>query len=376
MTAFYVPILKAKTAEFTALAHVADADAASTLPLMEIPRFPAQRAKFKQSSTPITDYLDEVIEYIAESWAGRTLMIDPRLWSPEATTESGEHVVPYVCKALQEEGVVAYPVINSDLWDSAPYRRALGNVDIGSQGFYCIRLDKEAISDAVDEDHFNEILDQIVSGLGVPESSFSVLLDMGDLTRDEYDETIGSLSIAINLLEDRSFRFVITAGCTIPASINEAVRKQNSTGYVDRTEISAWKYCHSSYPRLTIAFGDYGVRNPNSKDGTIAPDANGKIRYTIPDQYFVVRGYSRRIGAKGAQLHELCRTLIASDHYLGADFSWGDSEILACANRDTKPGNLTSWIAIDTSHHIAEVVAEIHEFDRISAGVEAEPVSK
>lgn len=366
MAAFYVPILKAKAAEFTALAHVANTHAASTLPLMEVPRFPADRVKFKESINPIADYLDEVIERIAKSWPGRALMIDPRLWSPEATIESGEHIVPYICTALREEGLTAYPVINAELWDSAPYRRALRNVDIGSDGLFCIRLDREFIEDAIDEDHFNGTLDQIVADLGVPESSCAVLLDMGDLTRAEYDETTEALGVALELLEGHHFRFVVTAGCTIPASINEAVRKQNSTGYVDRTEISAWKYCHESHPALAIAFGDYGVRNPNAKDGTIAPDANGKIRYTIPDQYFVVRGYSRRIKEKGAQVHELCRALIASEHYMGKDFSWGDAEILARANRNTKPGNLTDWIAIDTSHHIAEVVSEVLEFDRIS----------
>ncbi len=63
---------------------------------------------------------------------------------------------------------------------------------------------------------------------------------------------------------------------------------------------------------------------------------------------------------------ELAQKIINSGHYLGAKFSWGDSEILRCSNKEFK-GNAGQWIAIDTNHHLAYVIAEVAEFERITA---------
>lgn len=361
MKSFYVPVLKAKSAEFTALSHVHASQAKSILPIMEVPLFPSHRKSFQGSSTKNMDYLQEVVDGLEDNWSGRTIFIDPKLWSHNATVENGEHVIPFLCKALRESSVTAYPVINIDLWGSEQYRRAFRHVDVGADGLFCIRLDAEAVQEAADDEYFNESLDQVVDYLGVPESNFCVMLDMGDVRHVDFDDLTEQLAAAVTLLAERSFRFIVVSGCTIPASINEAVKAQNSEGYVDRIELSAWKYLLNAFPSERIIFSDYGVRSPQAMDG-IAPDANGKIRYAIPDQYYIVRGHSRRKGNKGAQAHDLARKLVASDHYMGPKFSWGDAQILIKANTDKKPGNPTDWIAIDTSHHLAAVLAEVLEY--------------
>jgi hypothetical protein len=62
-------------------------------------------------------------------------------------------------------------------------------------------------------------------------------------------------------------------------------------------------------------------------------------------------------------MHKLAKLVVSSAYYMGDDFSWGDAQILACSQKEIGPGNSTTWIAIDTSHHLAWVIAEVEEFE-------------
>ncbi|EKF7008887.1 hypothetical protein OZ470_004765, partial [Escherichia coli] len=161
-----------------------------------------------------------------------------------------------------------------------------------------------------------------------------------------------------------NFKFISIAGSSITSDINGMVPTHNSEGIVIRKEAKVWKAFKKFQPDLNLVFGDYGIVNPSIGDDIIAPDANGKIRYTIDDSLFVVRGYSRATGKKGAQMQDLCKILVSSPHYKGEQFSWGDKKIYECANEEFV-GNTTNWVSIDTTHHVTHVVAEVREFELI-----------
>jgi hypothetical protein len=113
----------------------------------------------------------------------------------------------------------------------------------------------------------------------------------------------------------------------LPAFINKAVKDENSSDYVTRREIHVWKsFVDDS--KLPLVFSDYGIRNPKAEDDIIAPNANGKIRYTIENKHFVVRGYSKLKGDGYKQLHKLAENIVNSPNFLGPDFSWGDEDVL------------------------------------------------
>ena len=99
-------------------------------------------------------------------------------------------------------------------------------------------------------------------------------------------------------------------------------------------------------------------------ENVIAPHANAKIRYTIPDQYFVVRGHSKRLNSLAVQNKKLCATLVASAHYMGPTFSHGDAEVLNCSIGIREIRDPTTMIAVDSNHHVTAVVAEIFEHQR------------
>ena len=103
MNTTYFPILKALNAEFTALENTKPGDANRIIPLFELPKVP-DRKKYRESSTPITEFIDDTGEEIGRLWAGKYAMFDAYQWSPTATNEHGEHVIPYTYHALELMG--------------------------------------------------------------------------------------------------------------------------------------------------------------------------------------------------------------------------------------------------------------------------------
>lgn len=363
----YLPILKAKPGELKALSNAKPSIAEKILPLFDVGRMSesVRKAKRFAETTAITcAYLDEVAEKIAAVRKGASVLVDAYQWPPNSATETGEHIIPYIHNKLSALGVKPIPVVGYDRWDSTQYKLAIQQLQVSQEDYYCLRLDSHAIEDAAEPEFFQEQIFNILDDLNIEPERCSILLDFGDLSHSSLEDVIDQGGAAVALLDSFGFSHIATAGCSLPPTIDGAVKKQNSTGTVLRKEMVLWQMFRTQYPHIKWLFGDYGVRSPNTAEDVISPHTNGKIRHTIDKHFFVVRGHSVQIGAKGAQMYALAEKLIESPHFLGPEFSWGDGQILECSEGKGKPGNSTSWIAIDTNHHLTYAVFEVLEFEK------------
>ncbi|MDD5330156.1 MAG: beta family protein [Sulfuricella sp.] len=373
----YLPILKAKPGELKALANSKTSVSAKVLPLFDVGRLSErtrQAKRFSETSTVTCAYLDEVAESIAKVRKGSSALVDAYQWPPNSATETGEHVIPYIYGKLASLGVKAIPVIGYDRWDSTQYRAAMMQLELSPEDYYCLRLDSHAIEDAAEPEFFEEQLTTILDDLQIDPSRCAVLLDFGDISHASIEDILDQGAKIVEQLDSFGFRRIATAGCSLPPTIDGAVKKPNSTGKVLRKEMLVWQMLRTQYPHINWLFGDYGVRSPNIGEDVVSPHTNGKIRHTIDKHFFIVRGHSVQIGAKGGQMYDLAKRLVESQHYLGPEFSWGDSQILQCSLGQGTPGNSTTWIAIDTNHHIAYAVAEVMEFEKSVTAVSAETI--
>ena len=371
MSPTYFPILKAKPGEFEAISHLKRREANRTLPLFEVSRLGEKMltaARFRELDAVTCAYLDEIAQNIAEVWTGRSALVDAFQWPADSTTETGEHILPYINSKLKSYGVDMVSVVGYDRWDSKPYRLAMQGMGTGRDGFYCLRLDSHAIEDSADPEFFEDRVLGILNDLSIEPARCGILIDFGDIFSASLESLVEQAIGIVKLLGSKGFKFFITSGCSLPTSIDKAVHKRNSTGSVIRKEMLLWQTLRNEFPSLQCIFGDYGVRGPNTVDNVIAPDANGKIRYTTELSYFIARGHSMRTEDKGAQMFTLSKNIIESEYYMGEKFSWGDSQIKKCSEEEFK-GKSTTWIAIDTNHHITWVVAEITEFETSHATV-------
>jgi hypothetical protein len=169
----YIPVLKALSSEFGALAEIDKADARKTRPLFEVARIGAnilEAKRFEGCEARTTAYLDETIAGISKVWNGRSAMIDAYQWPPDATIESGEHVLSYIHSRLNALGVRAIPVIGYDRWSNEAYRLAIQSLEVPNGRDHCLRLDTHAIEDAAEPDFFKENIQTLLDDLGLAPS--------------------------------------------------------------------------------------------------------------------------------------------------------------------------------------------------------------
>ncbi|RUL93178.1 beta family protein [Verrucosispora sp. FIM060022] len=112
---------------------------------------------------------------------------------------------------------------------------------------------------------------------------------------------------------------------------------------------------------LDVGFGDYGVASA-APDVEPSADRLPTVRYTGDDAWWIYR-WSRRGGRGDLRVADLCRALVSAPHWpsAGANFSWGDHEIFRRARRVAGAGSTANWLAWSTSHHLAQVLAALHQ---------------
>jgi hypothetical protein len=357
MSKLYVPILRAKEGELIALDKLSNIAKKGLTPLLDI------AMQDDGSELSVSVHLSKVAAKIGNVWADNTIYLDMFNWAPDATSENGQHVLLEMWKYLESHSVRTNVILGFDRWEDDSYKLAIKNILSMAPRRTCLRLDLDAIRDIRSPDFFEEALDSIFDYLNLDSNAMSVLLDIEDITHmatvDIYDE----ISFAINYLESHGFNEIILAGSSVPAFVTDIVKKENSSALISRKEMILWKMLISD-GNENLIFGDYGVRNPKSS-GKGYGNTNGKIRYTIENQLFVVRGHNLTKPPKGKQYYALATKVVNSPYYEGANFSWGDSKILDCSN-EKFIGNSTNWISVDTNHHIEYVLKEIKLYKSVS----------
>jgi hypothetical protein len=134
-----------------------------------------------------------------------------------------------------------------------------------------------------------------------------------------------------------------------------------------------WKSIASGeYPvtRLPL-FGDYGINHP-SQGNAVASGPRptvAQIRYTAEDSWICIKGtyindivkvgHLVRSGCGYGQYAEMARTLVKNPAFKGKEFSQGDRDILAIAEKRKNPGVPMIWRGIGANHHITFAVKQI-----------------
>jgi len=365
----YIPFFHAKEGEFVALQNAPKEQRAAMLPLFEIGPFTEkmrEQAQYRNHITPVCAYLHNIADAIVSSFSGGPVMVDTAVqWQLNETTETGEVPVAYAINALHERDQPIIPVVGLDRWELPEYQLAMKSLGVGDDATWAIRLDSSDIEDAAEPEHFLERVQDVMQGLGLLSRQVGFLMDFGDLTGKTVEQIEILANRVLQLLGPDGYQFFSLAGCSMPATIDQAVKKHNTEAVLQRKEMLAWQRLRARHRNLPLAYGDYGVRGPGSSD---VPNkhTNGKIRYTIQNAFFVVRGESRQTDSQ--QMYRLANVVASSQHYQGPGFSWGDKELYRRAIRENigkrrpktiGPGGSNEWIQFDTSHHMAWVLVEV-----------------
>lgn len=363
MSIHYLPILKAKNAEFKAIEHLLPSVRGCIAPLFDLNSPSDLEAKwFKNAAAPWQTHVDRVATRIVASAQGELVFLDASCLAPNHRTESEEPLIARLASSVVAQHGRASVVIGMDRWDDDIYQQALRITHIHDREVRCLRIANDALRDyPAEPQFFREVLGEIAGELMLVPQNTLVLVDLHDLTGSSLDESIDHASRVLGLMMPLGFRLFAVAGCSMPATVNDAVPDYDSEGFVIRQELLVLRALSVAYPAATLIASDYGVRSPRAQDAPSGNNTNAKLRYTVPGYHFVVRGRLKR--EEKGQMEKLAARLMQSPHYKGLGYSWGDRRIAERA-RDPFEGS-TEWLAVDLNHHIHQVVMEALE--RVSA---------
>jgi hypothetical protein len=359
MIAPYVPLLKGKAGELDALGRLSGDQKLQLTPLIDVPQIAIESSEEVPKS--LDDYLDRKVTRMAKAWQGvvTPLLIDLFDTDPAGRTKNGQHPVSYLFESLRRRGIPAIPTTGLDRDDG--FQSAVQEVVTADKRGVCLRMLREDLSSAFTlASSLNDLLDKFK----VARQQAVLLLDFRKLDAAGSADILATAAKIVNGMPGiEDWRAVIFAGSSMPQSLAEKVKAKNAinVGSVDRVEHQIWLDLLKQKLKRRLAFGDYGVVHPDlTYMDPKEVNASAAIRYTVQDRWLIVRGKSLRenpIGYK--QFYSLSKALTEQKEFMGSSYSWGDSEIQKRARRQGTTGNLTTWVAVATNHHLTFVSKQV-----------------
>lgn len=350
-TQCYIPCLRWKQGEYQALMRLPSVERDSIVPLIDVAEIGFDFEKRKENKS-INEHLEPFARRLKDKWGVDECFVDMHLIEDSQRMASGEHPVTFVFDDLRLKGIHAIPVtgINQDCqWQNAIQEA----VDKDGHGF-CFRISLE--------DAMKPTLEALINGLL---QKYDRQVEQCDLIIDEVAPNFDPLDGFVGLLEAiikklpylNRWRSLGLIGTSLPSSLSTL---GSGASIIPRNEWRAYKSLivrlKSSGVRLPT-FGDYAINHPEVS--TVDPrfmKTTANIRYTIYDNWFIVRGQNIR---DYSEHKDLCKTIIKSKTYYGPNFSQGDKYILDCAEGKASTGNLTTWRWVGTNHHLVSVIQDV-----------------
>lgn len=238
--------------------------------------------------------------------------------------------------------------INQDSQWQAAIQQVVDQDDSG----FCLRISLEEAANS----KLEKTIQNILVKFGKPIEQCDLIIDERAPNFEPLDGFVDLLeAIIINLPYLNQWRSFILIGTSFPASLSflKKCPQMNIPRYEWRTYKRLYVKLRSSGIRIPC-FGDYAINHPDVV--TIDPrtmKTTANIRYTIDDNWLVVRGKTlREFGYE--QHRDLCRRIENSTY-----FSAGDRYVYNCSRGTVKPGNSTTWRRMGTNHHLTMVAQDV-----------------
>lgn len=185
---------------------------------------------------------------------------------------------------------------------------------------------------ALVEDELNELMDALDEQF----QKFHLVIDnrvcYGIDTEDRAAQIVKFIG---DISEGTLFEKIIVTGSSIPASIRDLL-PTNSTTTIIRAEVEIFNKVSEAIP--TAIFGDYTVVSPNYSDVKLQSElmrkvTSPKLMYCFDKQLHIKRGAALEGHPRGnKQYNDLSAVLIKENFFRDAKYSFGDQYIVDRAN--------------------------------------------
>ena len=352
----YYPILKAKQGEIQALKELKTTTKASTFPILQIPPPNMSRPERGEEAVIIPHDSKSITTCIRriKSLSGIHCFLDP---TPARLSKALIHNAVRAMAALPNPPAPVIELQGSDSYLAA-YR-----ADIGEPETYCLRLPNEASIDA----NIVSTIQRALRHYGLSVENGFLLLDVADVSTTAANIIVYGHDAIKMFQRTARLPFIeqVLASGAFPITFPQTAPSWVPLPY-PRRDMELWRMVNA---QIGVSYGDYAVSNPNNEP---MPSYSGspKARYTARTDFVVVKGVKvdARPFTMSEQYHRISKIVKATTVYSGPGFSWGDGRIDGCCDpTSTSNGNLTTWVAINTNHHIEFVTAQLRPARSLSA---------
>lgn len=326
----YVPMLKTKRGEFSAIEQLSDSVKNHIKPLFTLTLEDAEKRALALSSD------------IAKRWGDTPFYIDLNRSNPSLILK-GQSLFNHVLNSFNIEKFDYTPIIDAHNAEPDIINHI---ISVGTSA--CIRVN----TDSFNSQTVNNI-NVIISALNLNNKKIDILIDYQSDAKADRSAQAFDISTYYNLIYSNFYMVVdkiILGGSSIP----EELPRDNYSPYGMNHRIFWQGYSefitNNKLERLPV-FADYSIVYPHEPEHLDFINANSKIRYSFDDKYLFVVGET--IKEEGhEQNYDLADKLINSGHFMGGNYSWGDKYIVDCAAKNVGCGNMETWIRVGHNHHI------------------------
>ncbi len=349
----YVPCLRWKQGEYQALLRLTTDIKNVLVPLIEVSEIGFDFETRIENKT-VDEHLSPFAKRVKDKWGTLPCFVDMHLIESSRRMVNGGHPFTFVFHDLRLKAVPAIPVVR--LEQDTACQNAIESILAQDQRGVCFRI---SIEDAAKPNLTNTV-DSLIRHYHQEAESCDFILDLGAPNFDPIEGFGGVLNTIIaNLPHREKWRSFIIIGTAFPSSMAE-VRQGMSIKRRSEWKLYQFLVNHLRSSGLRIpTFGDYGINHPAIlllDMRVVKPSAS--VRYTIDDGWLIAKGSNVRDNGRG-QYHQLCQSVVSSEHYCGPDYSMGDKYICDCAQGTASTGNLTTWRSVGTNHHLTKVAQDV-----------------
>ena len=342
----YVPVLKVKRGEKTALRSISRGAQQRITPLLEIVERKADKSR------SVDAHLDTAFKNLADSVRPYSrIFLDTR-----EIADDGPAAVAEVFRRAAAEGIIFAPV--TGISRSVDITAALNHRTHG----LVLRLIREEF----EAGGLTENLHAFMSRHSLTPEEIDLIIDLGPVDDMVTDGVVALTNAFMADVPDHTrWRTFTVSACAFPLGMGGVDR--HSHQLVERADWAAWRNnLHSqrtTLPRLP-SFSDCVIQHPRGVEGfdPRIMQVSASIRYTLDDDWLLLKGESTRITPPTTQFPALA-TLLVYGHlqprFAGQSHCAGCRSMKASADGASGLGSAEVWRRLGTIHHITTAVKQL-----------------
>jgi hypothetical protein len=350
-TVLYSPALRMKAGELNGVRDLEEDVAAYVVPRFIVP--PLGEREDSQNDLFPSGKFPDVGEILSRYWFRRRALVDLTYLIDEAGRDTMSTWLPQIfsrARNLKARGIPLAALGDLGIDESLAFKAAIPTGEVLK---FAIAV---ASADLVNPNLGSDLTDAL-SRLEISARDCAIIADFSDSDFSTPDHVAPIISGALELLQELGeWQHIIFQATHFPEK-NPA--EPGFSAVCPRNEWLAWCQAVKFDPNTAeyMIFGDFAADSAKMSFGGAGGRAIRHYRYTTQDAWLIERGAAT--GTDRQIMKEVCRKIVASEHFAGARFSTADAYIHRTANDQDGPGNSTIWRQINTTHHITRVVADV-----------------